>query len=81
MIFPRSKRGLFQRANWNANTYRWAMCEIVFALYDIIPEDDNKIVRIFAAFLSVYMILLRMRFTENDLSELQVALQKFHGSA
>jgi hypothetical protein len=57
------------------------MCEIVFALYDIIPEDDNKIVRIFAAFLSVYMILLRMRFTENDLSELQVALQKFHGFA
>ena len=57
------------------------MCEIVFALYDIIPEDDNKIVRIFAAFLSVYMILLRMRFTENDLSELQDALRKFHGSA
>ena len=53
--YDRSKRGLFHRANWNANTYRWAMSEVVFALYDIIPDDNNKLSRLFAAFLSVYM--------------------------
>ena len=68
----RSKHGLFHRANWNAKTYRWAMSEVVFALYDIIPDDDNKLSRLFAAFLSVYMI------TEDCLDALHEKLKVFH---
>ena len=76
--YDRSKRGLFHRANWNANTYRWAMSEVVFALYDIIPDDNNKLSRLFAAFLSVYMILNQRRFTEQCLDALYEKLKMFH---
>jgi hypothetical protein len=74
----RGKRGLFHRANWNANTYRWAMCDVVFALYDVIPDDDNKLSRLFAAFLSVYMILNQRKFTEECLDALHEKLKWFH---
>jgi hypothetical protein len=74
----RGKRGLFHRANWNANTYRWAMCDVVFALYDIIPDDDNKLSRLFATFLSVYMILNQRKFTEECLDALHEKLKIFH---
>ena len=54
------------------------MCEIVFALYDIIPDDGNKLSRLFAAFLSVYMILNQRKFTEECLDALHEKLKMFH---
>ena len=54
------------------------MSEVVFALYDIIPDDNNKLSRLFAAFLSVYMILNQKRFTEQCLDELYEKLKMFH---
>ena len=74
----RSKRGLFKRANWNANTYRWVMCEIVFAVHDLIPDDDNRLCKFFAAFVTVYVMLRKLRHSERDLSELQAKLLLLH---
>jgi len=54
------------------------MSEVVFALYDIIPDDNNKLSRLFAAFLSVYMILNQRRFTEQCLDALYEKLKMFH---
>ena len=77
-MFCRSKRGLFNQANWNANTYRWVMCEIVFAVNGLIPGDDNRIGKFVAAFVAVYMALRQLRYSESDLSELQSKLSKLH---
>ena len=54
------------------------MSDVVFAVYDIIPDDDNKLSRLFAAFLSVYMILNQRRFTEECLDALYEKLKIFH---
>jgi len=54
------------------------MSDVVFALYDVIPDDDNKLSRLFAAFLSVYMILNQRRFTEECLDALHEKLKIFH---
>jgi len=54
------------------------MCDVVFALYDVIPDDDNKLSRLFAAFLSVYMILNQRKFTEECLDALHEKLKMFH---
>jgi hypothetical protein len=54
------------------------MSDVVFAVYDLIPDDDNKLSRLFAAFLSVYMILNQRRFTEECLDALHEKLKIFH---
>jgi hypothetical protein len=54
------------------------MCDIVFALHDLIPDDDNRICKLFAAFVAVYMALRQMRFSEDDLSVLHSKLQVLH---
>ena len=74
----RSKRGLFHRANWTANMYRSIMCDIVFAVFDVIPEDGNRMAALFASFLSVYLILRQLRFTADDLERLQRRLEDLH---
>jgi hypothetical protein len=54
------------------------MCDIVFALHDLIPDDDNRICKLFAALVAVYMALRQMRFSEDDLSVLHSKLQVLH---
>lgn len=74
----RSKRGLFNRSNWNANMYRSMMIEIVFALYDLIDDDNNVLSKLFAAFLEVYLILCQLHITNEDLMLLHENLARFH---
>jgi hypothetical protein len=54
------------------------MTEIVFALYNIVPNDDNKLSKLFAAFLAVYIMLRRMEFAETELTLLQARLFVLH---
>jgi hypothetical protein len=48
-------------------------------MYETIPDDDNRLTKLLAAFCAVYMILRRMEFTEADLLVLEAALRKLHG--
>ena len=57
VCLPRGKRGLFNRSNWTANMYRSMMVDIVFALLDVFAGENNKASMLFAAFMSVYLIL------------------------
>jgi hypothetical protein len=63
---------------WVANLYRDTMCNIVFALYDVVPGESNRAGVMFAAFLSVYLMLRKLRFTEDDLHELNDRIATLH---
>ena len=74
----RNKRGLFNRANWNANMYRSVMVDIVFALVDVLPDENNRASMLFAAFLSLYLILRKLQFVPEDIQDLHQATKVFH---
>jgi hypothetical protein len=58
--------------------HRAMMCDIVFALYDVIPDDSNIMSSLFAAFLAVYIILRQLTFTDKDLDLLQTNMEVLH---
>ena len=58
--------------------YRSMMIEIVFALYDLIDDDNNVLSKLFAAFLEVYLILCQLHITNEDLMLLHENLARFH---
>ena len=58
--------------------YRSMMIEIVFALYDLIDDDNNVQSKLFAAFLEVYLILCQLHITNEDLMLLHEKLARFH---
>lgn len=87
----RPKRGLFHRANWNANMYRAAMLDIVFLTFDVVKysdvreetefDDNNSVCDVFVAFLSVYLILRQLTFLSADIDNLHAGLKHLHTSA
>ena len=81
VCLPRGKRSLFNRSNWTANMYRSMMVDIVFALLDVFAGENNKASMLFAAFMSVYLILRQMKFTSEDLQALHDATKVFHRCA
>ena len=56
------------------------MCNIVFALYDVL-DDSNRATQMFSAFLAVYLMLRKLSYTDDDLIELHDRIQNFHGYA
>ena len=57
---------MFHRANWTASVCRGLIIDIVFVVFDVLP-DDGKCSSMFASMVKVYTILRKLRFQRQDL--------------